>query len=413
MHDTRADIVVVGGGVAGFAAAVAAAAENKKVILLDKNPLLGGDSVNTNVGTICGAYVRSTTLPKIVGYDFSKSFLASLQVVCDFAKPAAYHQGLFIVPYDWEILQKLYADILLKNHVDVKLNTRLSHVHVQDKKITGLSLSDRHGVDIVCDAVIDCSGNAIVSQLAGLKTIRETSYQAAAQVFRISGVNSEDEFALTMAIKRAVLRKMEDLKWPSSYASLSVVPGSLRNNKADLKLTLPDVITDDVEKNIVIAREGRKRVKDLYNAIRNDVKSFQQSTLEMIFPQAGIRVLQRSSGEYVLTEHDILSCKKFDNTIAHGTWPIEEWDIDGNLKMEYFELNKSYSIPAGCLSSDQVDNLFFGGKNISATARAIASARVMGTGLQTGYAAGKIACAKNIEERNRIIASLHHELERF
>jgi hypothetical protein len=133
----------------------------------------------------------------------------------------------------------------------------------------------------------------------------------------------------------------------------------------------------------------------------------------MIFPKPGIRVLQRSKGKYVLTEEDILVCMKFEDSVATGTWPIEEWDNDGKLSMKYFPLNKSYSIPARCLMSDEVTNLFFGGKNISATARAIASARVMGTGLQTGYAAGKIACGKNEEERNNIIASLYNELDKF
>jgi hypothetical protein len=41
----------------------------------------------------------------------------------------------------------------------------------------------------------------------------------------------------------------------------------------------------------------------------------------------------------------------------------------------------------------QPNNLFFAGRNISATDGAIASARVMGICLQTGYAAGCLAAA--------------------
>ena len=58
----------------------------------------------------------------------------------------------------------------------------------------------------------------------------------------------------------------------------------------------------------------------------------------------------------------------------------------------------------------EIDNLFFAGKNISATNKAIASARVMGTCLQTGYAAGKIASCFTIEERNKMINKLNKEL---
>ena len=52
------------------------------------------------------------------------------------------------------------------------------------------------------------------------------------------------------------------------------------------------------------------------------------------------------------------------------------------------------SVPAGCLESGEVSNLFFAGKIISADEKAIASARVIGTCLGTGYAAGLLAAYK-------------------
>jgi hypothetical protein len=54
--------------------------------------------------------------------------------------------------------------------------------------------------------------------------------------------------------------------------------------------------------------------------------------------------------------------------------------------------------------------LYFAGKNISATTKAIASARVMGTCLQTGYAAGKIATCETSDEQKEMIALLNKEL---
>ena len=105
-----------------------------------------------------------------------------------------------------------------------------------------------------------------------------------------------------------------------------------------------------------------------------------------------------------------MSCKRTSDGIAIGTWPIEEWSNNGELKMDYFEPDKGYSIPADCLISDSLHNLYFAGKNISATSRAIASARVIGTALQTGYAAGKMACGTNEDEREAIIRKLNDEL---
>jgi hypothetical protein len=414
MNELSADILIVGGGVSGFAAAIAATFENKKVILLDKNKMIGGDSVNTNVGTICGAYVRSAQPPQIVGYKFSESFFHSLLRECEFAKPVHHNEGLYIIPYEYSALKKVYETMLSEHEVQVLSETTLEKIQREETHITGFSANQNGKTfQITVDAVIDCSGNAVVSQLAGLHTLHEDSYQAASQIFRIKDVASENEYSLNMAIKRTVIKKIKDNQWPSSYSSLSIIPGSLRNTKADLKFTLPETITDNEEANQQIGELARKRAEELFEVIKEEVESLHNASIEIIFPKPGIRVLKRSAGKYVLTEDDVLKCKKFDDSIATGTWPIEEWDNDGKLHLKFFPLNKSYSIPAGCLISDKLDNLFFAGKNISATARAIASARVMGTGLQTGYAAGKIACGKTEEERNQIIASLYNELDKF
>ena len=98
--------------------------------------------------------------------------------------------------------------------------------------------------------------------------------------------------------------------------------------------------------------------------------------------------------KYILTQQDVLSAKKFDTGIANGAWPIEFWEPSKKVKMNYFAENDFYQIPADCLVSPKMNNLFFAGRNISADNQAIASARVIGTCLQTGYAAGKLAAAK-------------------
>jgi hypothetical protein len=113
----------------------------------------------------------------------------------------------------------------------------------------------------------------------------------------------------------------------------------------------------------------------------------------------------------MLTEEDVMRCKKSDQSIAVGTWPIEEWDYDGKVKMQFFDEDDGYHIPADCLVSNQLENLFFGGRNISATSKAMASARVMGTCWQTGYAAGKLSCTKNQSEFLETVEAIHRELQ--
>ena len=80
--------------------------------------------------------------------------------------------------------------------------------------------------------------------------------------------------------------------------------------------------------------------------------------------------------------------------------------------MRYFEENNYYQIPADCLISKTLSNLFFAGRIISATDAAIASARVMGICLQTGYAAGKLAVGHCLKTPvNQTITLIQKELK--
>lgn len=409
MQTIRPDTVVIGGGISGIAAAWAVAQDKRKVILVDNNPSLGGNSVNANVGTICGAYYRSLFDQRLSGNRFTKFFLELLLKSDGISKPMLHQDGLYIIPYQYTVLQKIYLDLLKTNQIEV-VNGNMKKVFIQDKKISSLDISvNGTQLQILPISVVDCSGNASVSQLAGIETIQEENYQAASQVFRIADIGATTEYALNFSIKRTISKYSADKKWPKAYSSLSIIPGTLRNNAADLKLTLPDVITDQVSAD-ALRGKASEAIELIMILLKNEIESLKQATIQIIFPQLGIRVLQRAKGQHILTEQEVLSCSKPNDGIALGTWPIEEWGRDGRLEMNYFNLDDGYYIPVGCLISETVDNLFFGGKNISATSKAIASARVMGTAWQTGYAAGKLSCAENKSMMSQMIETLHDEL---
>jgi hypothetical protein len=49
----------------------------------------------------------------------------------------------------------------------------------------------------------------------------------------------------------------------------------------------------------------------------------------------------------------VLGCKKFDSAIANGAWPIEEWGEGKKVKMQYFQHDDFYQIPAATQNSTQ------------------------------------------------------------
>src|SRR5207237_3681882 len=66
VRKVEADICVVGAGIAGTSAAIEAARLGRKVVLIDGLPALGGQAVNSIIGTFCGLFSNGTH-----GYQFT------------------------------------------------------------------------------------------------------------------------------------------------------------------------------------------------------------------------------------------------------------------------------------------------------------------------------------------------------
>ncbi len=91
-------------------------------------------------------------------------------------------------------------------------------------------------------------------------------------------------------------------------------------------------------------------------------------------------------------DKDVLGMRRTPPGIARGCWPMERWASSLRPEMVYFEEGGCYEIPLDCLRPMELDNvLFVAGRCFSAEAGAMTSARVIGTALATGWAAGTVA----------------------
>jgi len=89
-----------------------------------------------------------------------------------------------------------------------------------------------------------------------------------------------------------------------------------------------------------------------------------------------------------LSEEDILTNATFDDGVAAATWPIELRETTKGPRLLHPHEPKAADIPLRSLRAAGIENVFIAGRCISATHRAQASIRVMGTSLATGQAAG-------------------------
>lgn len=407
------DVVVVGAGSAGVAAAVAASASGARVLVIERHAFAGGKATAAMVGTVCGLYLTSKKEEALWAMGgFARNFAETLAEKSN-STPEKFFGQLHFLPYGIQAFKDVCAQCLDHPNVEVWWNASVKQVSHTAGAIDELTV-ERNGEEVAVfpNQIVDCSGEAVVSRLAHPDWVAGGENQAAAQVFSMRGLATIPaeaiHFTLSIALRRATLAG----ELPAAFAALNVVPGSYRNGLAVFKLPLPAQVTNDAHQREQMRRDAEEKVSELISFLVKNISLFADAELDSMAPEVGFRTGYRSLGRTILQEEDVLQSKHHPEGIANGAWPIEFWNAGQPVEMTMFQESAYYQIPASCLESENAKNLYFAGRNLSATPKAMASARVMGTCLQTGYAAGKLAAAAaQGKPREEAIAQIRRELE--
>lgn len=390
----QTDVLVVGGGAAGIGAAIGAARSGSRVILLEKSAQFGGKATSAVVGTICGAHYRSShSQSRYVTEGFAREFCERVMHYSG-TRPIHHYQGdLHFLPYS-PFSFALAADEVLDAEPLIRRfnHALLTSVKIHQRTILSVScINHKDELIIEPKKVIDCTGESTVSLLAQIKTAKEEQYQASAMVFSLQNIAPTNPIQLSLNIIRALKKEILEGNLPASFDKVSIVPGSLQKNGVLLKIALPIAINDTADNKTEVEQTGRWAVNQIVACLTKRVSFLKNAYIGMVAPEVGTRTGQLSQGLYTLTQQDVLSNARFDDGIAKGAWPIEIWPPGKNAELQFFEEDTHYEIPARCLVSQHLENLYFAGRIISAEKEAIASARVIGTCLSTGFAAGTLA----------------------
>jgi hypothetical protein len=127
------------------------------------------------------------------------------------------------------------------------------------------------------------------------------------------------------------------------------------------------------------------------------VPGFEEALISGIAPRVGIRETRRIVGEYVLTADDVITGRKSPRGVARGAHHVDLHGAGTDQVRIPVQDGQSYDIPYECLLPRGATNLLVAGRCLSSTREANGSARVMGTCMATGEAAGTAAalCAVN------------------
>ncbi len=394
--DLHCDVLVIGGGAAGIAAATAAGRAGARTILLERYGFLGGLASAAWVGTICGLYLRDTTAKEAVPVSggFPQEFASRLQKSSG-AKPLRVDSGLWVLPYHPpDFARTADAIVAEARNVTVILHATVAEAQTQNRRLNQIrTLAWNEPLLFSPAAVVDCTGEATAAALAGAGAENGATDQAPALVFVLENVDPALAERGLLEVRRELRRAVENGILPAICERLSLVPGAAINGRIGFKLSLfpanPDCplwqqVTD-------WERESRGLLEPLRKFLAENVPACRDARLHSVAPQLGVRSGRRILGRARLADKDVLGVKKSTTGIARGCWPMERWTRSPRPEMTYFAERDYYDIPLDCLRAVELDNVFVAGRCLSAETGAMTSARVIGTALATGWAAGTSA----------------------
>jgi hypothetical protein len=366
------------------------------VVLLERYGFLGGLATAGEVGTVCGLYLRDTgqARPTLVAGGFLGEFASRLQKAAA-REPLRLEAGLWVLPFSTGAFTRV-ADAFVSESgkVTLVLHATMSEAKAEGARLVEVrALAWNEPLFVRPAAVVDCSGEATAAALAGAGVEDGAADQVPALVFCLEDVDPALAERGLLEVRRELRRAVEQGRLPPACERLSLVPGTGGDGRLSLKLNLPPAEPGRAAWQQVTdwERQARGLVNDILCFLVDNTASCRRARLRWVAPQLGIRSGRRIRGRASLTDKDVLGTRKAPPGIARGCWPMERWGSGPRPEMIYFHEDGYYEIPLDCLQPVELDNVLVAGRCISAEAGAMTSARVIGTALATGWAAGTVA----------------------
>lgn len=394
------DVVVVGGGSAGICAAVAAARLGSRVMLVEKSGRLGGMGPLAFVHTFCGLYEPGTSgAPRLANPGLPEEIERRMRERTGQDGPVAMGR-VYVLPQNPEDYDGLAKELVTgeADHLEVMMGGSCTAVEQCDGG--GFEVVVELGGDVVklgCGGVVDCSADAVVAEMLGVKrrSVEAGRLQRPAFIFLLGNVGPEvggDQFRMRLALD--LVHAVRAGKLPEQVLG-ATVRESVSAGECFVSVDLDGggELWDPMDGASVAAVElsGRELARKVYDFLRGTYPCFEGATPPRFPPSLGVRESYRWDGVYELTGRDLLEGVRFDDAVAKASWPLEMREDARGARFTYFENEESSDIPLRSLASADIPGVYCAGRCISASHEALASVRVMGTCFATGQAAGMAA----------------------
>ena len=389
------DVAVVGGGPGGVGSAISAARNGADTVLIERYGHLGGMAsgglvnILPNLSDISGRqhifgitqeiidrmekrggafYPKKehwgTTDKKVVDY-YLNANMGNFYIRKD-PNTGGRQRVLYTAVVDPEILKDELNDMVQEAGADLLLHSWGTRPVMDGNTVKGVYFESKSGRQaILAKVVIDATGDGDIFVEAGaefdgtLDNKRRTSWLA--YVTWVAGVNIKkaDDFKAAQPEKHGEL--MQELMKLGGYPHY--MKGILENQQNvvwyhSFQIQPQSSDPKDVEELTRVDIRARKRALITYEFMKKHVPGFEDSFIMQTNPQLGTQGGRRVTGEYTMSDEDMVSDEVFEDTIVV---------LANNDNGEISARHPALCVPYRCLVPKDIDGLLVACRAFSST----------------------------------------------
>jgi flavin-dependent dehydrogenase len=375
-----ADICVVGAGISGVSAAIEAARLGRKVLIVDGQPALGGQAVNSIIGTFCGLFSNLPNARQLT-HGIADDILRDLGP----QKAVTPVRGTMTITvyYDEVALGRWVETSIRAAGVKVVVGAILREVKFENRRITELSLATRYGdLSVTANGFVDATGDAALVWQAGLPCHQPDVPIYGTQIVVLEHLN-EDHKPTPSDYSQRLREKAKEygLVRQDGFAFFFPERGTAVVNMTHVQTPLDPIGASEK------ALEGKEQADRVVGFLKAEFPEAFGKARVRAYGLPGIRQTRWIVGRHQLTADEVRSGTHFDDAIARTAWPIELHGQPEGYVWEPFGEDHVHYVPLRSLIPRDADNVLATGRCIDGDAAALSSVRVMGPCIAMGAAA--------------------------
>lgn len=394
------DILVVGGGTAGVIASIQCGRSGVKTTLVENGSMLGGTTTTGGVNFPGIFFAWGKQIISGIGWELVQEAVSlNDDQLPDFSVP----HGRQHWKHQVRVNGPLYALLAEEKCTQAGVNIRFYETPVaasfRDNRWTITTAGKGTRTEIVCNQVIDCTGNAFVSKLAGFKLLREAETQPGTLNFRIGG------YDYASLDKDLIVKKYGEAtaKGELAKAEFYNVLGLLRN-AGDNVQHIAGADSTTSESHTIANITGRRSLLKTLRFLRTLPGLAQLKILDMQ-NETAVRETYRIDGLYKITHDDYVSGRVFDDALSYSYYPIDLHDEKGVVPKQLAE-GMVPTIPLRALIPRESKNFLVAGRCLSSDRLANSALRVQASCMGMGQAAAATAVTAFKENKTPAECSL-------